>query len=779
VTQLVVLKIGSGSFAQGFPVTLQIGAENERATIETLGILPPAPDLIPAYEAWQRIYSQIDWRGRPIGLPKPADDQPKATVATCQAAANQFLQQFNTWLQSESLRQIREKWLEKLQPADTVRIIIQANDFYLQKLPWHLWDLVERYPKAEVAISAPAYEQSRRSPKPTARIRILAILGNSEGIDIQADRKLLEQLPNAEVKFLIEPRRSDLTESLWQKPWDIFFFAGHSATQAGGAKGVMAINPQETLTLEELKYALRNAVAQGLKLAIFNSCDGLGLAREFADMQIPQLVVMREPVPDRIAQSFLQFFLAAFAQNKPLYLAVREARERLQGLEDEFPCATWLPIIFQNPAVDRPPTWLELLGKSEKRPLFRSLSLPQRGLSLLIGLGAAIGTLGIRHAGWLQSVELGLYDHMLQLRPQEPPDGRLLVIEVTEEDVKRQTLRGGSLSDQSLSQLLTKLEPVKPRAIGVDVYRDFAVEKKWPNLAKQLQNDRLIAVCRVLDPIHKVAEVTPPPEVLPEQLGFSNFVLDGDQVVRRHLLSMQPPANAKCTTDLAFSSALALRYLADDNIPVEATSDQQWKVGNVILAPLQSHQGGYQGVDAWGSQILLNYRNYRSPAAIADRVTLSEALSPNWNPKIAKDRIVIIGTTAESFKDFSLTPYYSSIGNRLSIPGVMLQAQMVSQLLSAVLDQRPLLRTWPAVGEWGWIVLWAIGGTLLGWLSRPWLVGVAGLGAIVVLYVLGAGGLIMSAVWIPVVPGMLALVVASIAVHGGLPKLLSLMSRTA
>jgi hypothetical protein len=49
----------------------------------------------------------------------------------------------------------------------------------------------------------------------------------------------------------------------------------------------------------------------------------------------------------------------AFAGGKPLYLAVREARERLQGLENEFPCASWLPVICQNPTTE-PIQWQKL-----------------------------------------------------------------------------------------------------------------------------------------------------------------------------------------------------------------------------------------------------------------------------------------------------------------------------------------------------------------------------------------------------------------------------------
>jgi Protein of unknown function (DUF1822) len=38
------------------------------------------------------------------------------------------------------------------------RFLIRTNDLNLQKLPWHEWDFFERYPKAEVALSAPEYE---------------------------------------------------------------------------------------------------------------------------------------------------------------------------------------------------------------------------------------------------------------------------------------------------------------------------------------------------------------------------------------------------------------------------------------------------------------------------------------------------------------------------------------------------------------------------------------------------------------------------------------------
>jgi hypothetical protein len=80
------------------------------------------------------------------------------------------------------------------------------------------------------------------------------------------------------------------------------------------------------------------------------------LAHALAELHIPQILVMRELVPDQVAHAFLRYFLDAFSRPELFYLAVREAREKLQGLEEKYPCASWLPTIYQNPAV-LPPIW--------------------------------------------------------------------------------------------------------------------------------------------------------------------------------------------------------------------------------------------------------------------------------------------------------------------------------------------------------------------------------------------------------------------------------------
>ncbi len=106
---------------------------------------------------------------------------------------------------------------------------------------------------------------------------------------------------------------------------------------------------------------------------------------------------------------------------------------------------------------------------------------------------------GVRSVGLLQPLELWAFDRSLALRPAETLDSRLLVVAVSEADIQAQKpgQRRGSLSDQTLNQLLQRLEELQPRVIGLDVYRDFPVDSQNSGLKTQLQqNKRLIAICK-------------------------------------------------------------------------------------------------------------------------------------------------------------------------------------------------------------------------------------------------------------------------------------------
>ena len=780
--KLVTLKLGDGSLETGFSVILQIGEDRQQPTVELTGSLPPAIALRHSYQRWQTTYRRL---GLSYRLEAQGDGFATnvSNIEDCCDVAQELSAQFNHWLSHETFRPLCDKLLEQLTPPDQIRIILQTQSTLVQHLPWHTWNLCDRYPKAEIALSTLTYERVDQQPVSRQKIRILAILGHSQGIDTQTDQALLNHLPQAEVQFLVEPNRQCLHDHLWDpKGWDILFFAGHSTSQTPsqtGMTGLLHINPTDTLTIPELKHALRKSLARGLKIALFNSCDGLGLAQALADLHIPQVLVMREPVPDQIAHEFLKSFLEAFARGEALYLAVREAREKLQGLEDRYPCATWLPIICQNPA-ELPPTWTTLNGSivtapsapNEPRQLVRQR--PKIGWKplLIASLFSAMATLGIRQIGGLQSWELRSLDQFMRLRTRELPDSRLLVITITEADVQAQDAaqRRGSLSDAALSDLLQKLEPFEPRVIGLDIYRDFPVSDRQPQLAAQLRStNQLLAVCKSSDSESDTLGIAPPSEVPSERIGFSDFVKDPDGIIRRHLLALTPEAASPCQASYALSTLLALRYLFEEGIEPTTTPEGDLQVGQVIFEPLESEFGGYRSIAAGGHQILLNYRSLSSPDQIANQVTLSDVLEGRVNAASMRDRIILIGTTARNFGDYWRTPYTNGQIHTEETAGVFMQAQMISQLLDAVLGDRPLIRSWPNWAEILWIVGWASAGGIVVVYSinrkssaQVYLIQLLGLSLVAEVGLFGLCWLlfIQSGYWIPYVPPAIAIVLS-------------------
>jgi uncharacterized protein YjbI with pentapeptide repeats len=364
--QFVLIQIHSGNFDIGFPVTLQIFRYEDSVTplsAQTQGKLPPNPALIQTYQYWQSAYRR-SLKATRLDVPSQITNVSRDHFfGDCLEAKQHLVQAMTAWLNSDAFRPIERAMQINLDRAQPVRIILQTDHPQLRLLPWNTWRFFQDYTQAELALSKPDYH----SPAPSTHystvrdaVKVLAILGDSRGIDLQRDRAALEAL-DADVTFLVEPPRQALSQALWDQSWDILFFAGHSRSQPDGTTGKLWINPTEHLAIVDLQYALTQSIQQGLKLAIFNSCDGLGLAHELADLQIPQMIVMRQPVSDAIAQAFLVNFLNKFASGYPFYQAVRTAREQLYDLEDQHPCASWLPIIIQNPAT-LPPTWQDFQG---------------------------------------------------------------------------------------------------------------------------------------------------------------------------------------------------------------------------------------------------------------------------------------------------------------------------------------------------------------------------------------------------------------------------------
>lgn len=441
-----------------------------------------------------------------------------------------------------------------------------------------------------------------------------------------------------------------------------------------------------------------------------------------------------------------------------MYAAVREARERLEKLEGDYPCATWLPVICQNPS-EEPTTWQTLRGSLAVE---RSLWTRKHRLQtlLLASVMVTAFVMGVRQLGVLQNWELQAFDQLMRLRPAEKPDPRLLIVTVTEKDVQQsqnpQERRGSSLSDLALAQLLKKLQSYQPRVIGLDIYRDFPITQNHADLKTHLQqNDNFIAICEVGD-TSEHSGTRPTPGISGDRLSFSDFPIDPDGVVRRQLLAMAANPNSLCVTDTSFSFRVAQSYLTAKGIYAQRNLEGDLQIGRTIFKRLEPDTGGYQKLDALGYQVLLNYR---SSDSVAVQVTLTDLLNNSSDVELSnliKDRVVLIGTTARSFKDYSPTPYSSGQGSE-QMPGVVIHAHMVSQILSVVLDQRPLLWWVPPWGITLWVWGWSIvGGILVLYVRSPLYLGLASGTALGILSGV-CFVLLLKGGWIPLIPAALGL----------------------
>ncbi|MBD2033756.1 CHASE2 domain-containing protein [Leptolyngbya sp. FACHB-321] len=369
----------------------------------------------------------------------------------------------------------------------------------------------------------------------------------------------------------------------------------------------------------------------------------------------------------------------------------------------------------------------------------------------LPGFVVLIGVIVARLTGSFEFLELVTLDNFLRLRPPEPMDERIVIVGITEADIQR--ARTYPIPDRDIAALLQRLQTYQPGAIGLDIVRDIPVEPGHATLASLFRTIQNVIGVEVAFPDRSGYTVAPPPALPPEHVGFADSVLDEDGYQRRSLLGAHNPQQEY---RFSFTLQVAERYLATQGIGLEngIRDADAMRFGNTELTRVQPNSGGYTRADAGGNQILLNVRSGARPFRV---LSLAQIQAGKVNPAWLRGRIVLIGVMSLSAKDLASSGAITGINPGL-VYGVEMQAHAISQILSAVLDQRPLLRVWHDGWEYGWIVAWGVLGISLGrFLQSPWRI-LLGLGVAVISLVGIVYGLILLGWWVPLVPALLGLV---------------------
>jgi CHASE2 domain-containing sensor protein/CheY-like chemotaxis protein len=319
-------------------------------------------------------------------------------------------------------------------------------------------------------------------------------------------------------------------------------------------------------------------------------------------------------------------------------------------------------------------------------------------VSALVTVGSSLG--------WFQFLEWAVQDQLFHLRVQEPKDERIAIVTIDEPDIV--AVGQWPMSDAKLAQLIEKISAQQPGVIGLDLYRDLPIEPGHQDLVRVMKSTpNLLGVEKV------VGETVAPPQVLSQvdRVAMSDLLLDTDAKVRRALISSKDDRDRD---RLGLAVMSCLEYLKPQGIELEVANPRtkQFRLGKALFVPLTG-AGNYRKSEVGGYQILLNYRG---PIDRFYTIAMTDVLANRVPPNFFRDRIVLIGATANSLNDFFVTPYSSNLSKRRpQMEGVVIHANIASQILSAALDERPMLQPFSRLMEGVWIFCWSVLGTSGTW----------------------------------------------------------------
>ena len=388
---------------------------------------------------------------------------------------------------------------------------------------------------------------------------------------------------------------------------------------------------------------------------------------------------------------------------------------------------------------------------------------------LLVEGGLGFGVIGaivaLRLLGALQFLELVMLDNFQQLRPVETVDSRIVLIDIDESDSTGK--RSTSIEYTDLVDLIKTVLSYNPAVVGIDlVEADLSGERKSRLLDLLESNSNLVTVEKIrpplIEPLTGVSDA-----VLANQIGFHDFSLDNDGNVRRMFLGWTETLGKPESFRKSFALMMAEKYLSrvhDIEIENGIRDQGAMRFDKTEIPRLSPFSGGYRREQSiYGIQTLINFRG---------RLTSTEESQEPFSllppSKLAKGRfdksdflsekIVIIGSLnyskATQFKSGALN------NNRENLTGLELQAHAVSQITSAVLDDRPLIWIFSVPWEYILIIIFGLAGIFIkrsaeSTLSRfVLLLAVSSLLTLVSYGCFALGGL-----WLPFVPAMLALVI--------------------
>jgi hypothetical protein len=468
--------------------------------------LPYPPQLTRLYDEWRRTYLgyyKQGMRGRTgaIGAVVSAKVDWHSQVVQTEA---RFLSEFHKWLKDGALFDLRAELSQAaVSPEPTPELFLTCTPLEVARLPWETWEVSQNLQivRSPAMIQSEPVKVVKHHP---GKVRVLAILGDETGLNFQGERQALNaQGQVLEIHYVgWQPEENldpvALKERICQKiaeppGWDILFFAGHSNEETVLA-GRIAIAPHATLSIKELSPYLQQAQHQGLQFALFNSCSGLDIANGVINLGLSQVAIMREPIHNEVAQTFLVQFLQRLARYENVQEALRGACQFLK-IEKHltYPSAYLVPSLFRHPESE--PYRLVPRGwRSHLRPW-----LPTQREAIALGALVLLSLLPPVQT-WLltqrQSVQARYRHAIAQVLPsrfsgvetafEEPP--AVILVQIDDRTLREQQILSPNPIDRNLlAELVDTLTQWEANIIGLDYVLDRPQPQNDPVLRASLE----------------------------------------------------------------------------------------------------------------------------------------------------------------------------------------------------------------------------------------------------------------------------------------------------
>jgi diguanylate cyclase (GGDEF)-like protein len=338
-----------------------------------------------------------------------------------------------------------------------------------------------------------------------------------------------------------------------------------------------------------------------------------------------------------------------------------------------------------------------------------------------------------------QHLELTSFDQLTRLQPRQLPDERLLIVEITEEDLET---FGWPLSDDVVAKAIRQIQQFQPAVVGLDIYRNTPQPPGKTALMEEFRRSNVIGIMNAGKQPDN-GEVEAPEGLPPERIGFNDLAIDPDGVLRRNLIFVGNAEKAY----YSFPLRLVLAYHDELEFQIDPAG-RFLTIGESQFPALHAGDGGYSNIDNRGYQILMRFRN---PDAPAKTLSISQVLAGEIPEEWVKGNIVMIGSTASSLKDEFFTPYSLDQTAELVMSGVEVHAQSVSQILDIVAGRTALYRFMPQWGEFLWLLWWTLVAGALGWYTRRPIMLLLAAGAVTLGIWSFAGMALVHLVWVPTV----------------------------